>query len=201
MDATTPAGLSSCCFFGKSEVFCAYLDFPLARGHRLLVPSHGASSTFGKKAPTISVGRIFQYRFCPLYPTTRRKRGCLPRRVAPLQASTPPPFSPQTPEPFPPQDGSREDDTLKGIAAAGNGTFVLAGYTGGDLGGSNAGETDLVAVKLSSDGVVVWRWQVSLVFRSTVSSMYGATAVAHHSCLDGGIHCPPTTAATAAAAT
>ncbi len=44
--------------------------------------------------------------------------------------------------------------------------MVLAGYTGGDLGGPNAGETDLVAVKLSSDGVVVWRWQVSRVFRS-----------------------------------
>lgn len=42
----------------------------------------------------------------------------------------------------------------------GDGSLVLAGYTTGDLGGPNSGETDLVAVKLSSDGDVVWRWQV-----------------------------------------
>lgn len=58
------------------------------------------------------------------------------------------------------QDGSSDDDTLKSIAVAGDGTFILAGYTSGDLGGPNAGETDLVAVKLSPDGDVVWRWQV-----------------------------------------
>lgn len=37
---------------------------------------------------------------------------------------------------------------------------MISGYTEGDLSGTNAGETDFVAVKLDPDGNVLWRWQV-----------------------------------------
>ena len=57
--------------------------------------------------------------------------------------------------------GTGEDEEFWTMAAAGNGYFVLAGNTYGNRSGTNAGDSDFVAVKLDASGSEVWRWQVS----------------------------------------
>lgn len=42
-------------------------------------------------------------------------------------------------------------------------SIILGGYTEGEWAGANAGGSDFAAVKLSSEGEVIWRWQVSLL--------------------------------------
>lgn len=52
-------------------------------------------------------------------------------------------------------------DKLFAAAVTEDGSIILAGYSEGDWGGVNAGGSDMAAVKLSPDGAVLWRWQVS----------------------------------------
>lgn len=40
------------------------------------------------------------------------------------------------------------------------GAILLVGYTSGEWGSENAGNDDFAAVKLYTDGMEEWRWQV-----------------------------------------
>lgn len=62
------------------------------------------------------------------------------------------------------QDGTAEDDIIKGVAAGEDGSTILAGYTKGAWAGSNDGSYDVAAVKLDANGIEVWRWQVTTTF-------------------------------------
>lgn len=53
---------------------------------------------------------------------------------------------------------------MYGVAALNGGSVVLAGYSEGDWDGVSSGGQDFAAVELDSDGTVLWRWQVILVF-------------------------------------
>lgn len=57
---------------------------------------------------------------------------------------------------------SGDDDAVYGVSADAEGSFFLAGKTSGSLDGTtlNAGENDMAAGKLDSDGAVLWYWQV-----------------------------------------
>lgn len=57
--------------------------------------------------------------------------------------------------------GTEEDDYCYGVAMAGDDSVILAGYTYGDWGAVNAGDSDFVAVKLDAAGEEIWVWQVS----------------------------------------
>ncbi|CBJ32398.1 von Willebrand factor type D domain protein [Ectocarpus siliculosus] len=59
------------------------------------------------------------------------------------------------------QGGTAESDVCSAAAVAEDGSIVVAGYTVGSWGGSeaNAGEDDLVVVKLDKDGNELWHWQ------------------------------------------
>ncbi|CAM9897040.1 unnamed protein product, partial [Ectocarpus sp. 8 AP-2014] len=59
------------------------------------------------------------------------------------------------------QGGTAESDVCSAAVVAEDGSIVLAGYTVGSWGGSeaNAGEEDLVVVKLDKDGNELWQWQ------------------------------------------
>ena len=59
------------------------------------------------------------------------------------------------------QDGTADDDYAKAAVATMNGTFVLAGSTQGDWNSVNAGDRNFAALKLDTDGNVMWKWQVS----------------------------------------
>ena len=43
-----------------------------------------------------------------------------------------------------------------------DGSSVLAGHTYGDWNATNAGNNDLMAVKLDANGSVLWEWQVRI---------------------------------------
>lgn len=60
------------------------------------------------------------------------------------------------------QEGSEGSDFLTDAAAVADGGVVVTGYYNGTWNGeTSSGETDFAAVKLDSDGDVVWRWQVN----------------------------------------
>ena len=59
------------------------------------------------------------------------------------------------------QDGTAENDELKGVAVQADGSILLAGYTAGDWDGINAGASEFIMVALSVDGEELWRWQVN----------------------------------------
>lgn len=58
------------------------------------------------------------------------------------------------------QGGTELYDIFSPVVLGKDGSMVLAGYTFGDWAAGNAGEEDFAAVKLDSDGVELWRWQV-----------------------------------------
>lgn len=58
------------------------------------------------------------------------------------------------------QAGTDGNDWIWGVDITDDGAVILAGDTAGDWAGTNAGEDDFAAVKLSADGVEEWRWQV-----------------------------------------
>lgn len=59
------------------------------------------------------------------------------------------------------QEGSDDgSDVIEGAAAGEDGSVFLAGYTSGDWTETNLGAYDYAAVKLDSNGEVVWRMQV-----------------------------------------
>lgn len=61
------------------------------------------------------------------------------------------------------QDDTEESE-LHAAASGPDGSVVLAGETRGDWDGINKGSNDFAAVKLnSSDGKVIWSWQVRIV--------------------------------------
>lgn len=63
------------------------------------------------------------------------------------------------------QDGTGENDTVHGISMAEDGSVVIAGETGGNWDGTNAGDAwqvDFAAFRLDTDGTEVWRYQVGL---------------------------------------
>ena len=64
-----------------------------------------------------------------------------------------------------PQDGTSEDDVIKGVPPGGDGSVILAGHTKGAWNGPNDGSNDFAAVKLDANGTVVWRWQVLRILR------------------------------------
>ncbi|CAN0410202.1 unnamed protein product, partial [Pylaiella littoralis] len=49
--------------------------------------------------------------------------------------------------------------TIRDVAALADDSLVLVGSTAGDYGGTNAGDTDFVIVKLTAGGVLDWTWQ------------------------------------------
>ena len=76
------------------------------------------------------------------------------------------------------QEGTPLKDKMFAAVATEDGSFILAGYTEGDWGGSNAGGSDLAVVKLAPNGTVSWRWQVSvfLQFKSFIREEPQVTA-------------------------
>lgn len=64
------------------------------------------------------------------------------------------------------QDGTDSDDITKSVAVGNDGSIFLAGYTEGDWSQPNEGEQDFAITKLSSDGELVWRWQVMRTARN-----------------------------------
>lgn len=59
------------------------------------------------------------------------------------------------------QDGSNENDTVEALAISGNDSVVLVGHTKGNWNTTNAGYYDCVAIKLDTDGTMMWTWQVN----------------------------------------
>ncbi|CAN0076073.1 unnamed protein product [Pylaiella littoralis] len=57
------------------------------------------------------------------------------------------------------QDGTGADDDLEGAAVGQDGGVVLAGSTFGNWDGISSGANDFAAVKLDSDGNMLWKWQ------------------------------------------
>ncbi|CAN0100846.1 unnamed protein product, partial [Sphacelaria rigidula] len=57
------------------------------------------------------------------------------------------------------QEGTPLADKIFATAVTEDGSIILAGYTEGNWGGTSAGGSDMAAVKLSSDGELLWRWQ------------------------------------------
>lgn len=57
------------------------------------------------------------------------------------------------------QVGTTDDDELSGVAVAGDGDVVTAGYTGGDLAGTASGGRDAVTIGWSPSGARRWRHQ------------------------------------------
>lgn len=55
--------------------------------------------------------------------------------------------------------GTNVPDTDVHAATDGAGNVILTGATAGSLGGANKGKADVWAIKLSSTGEVLWRWQ------------------------------------------
>lgn len=58
------------------------------------------------------------------------------------------------------QEGSTESDFMKAAATFDDGAVVLAGYTSGDWHTRTNGGDDFAAIKLDTDGSVLWKWQV-----------------------------------------
>lgn len=54
-------------------------------------------------------------------------------------------------------------DQAYGMVGVEDGSVVLVGYSAGDWAGRNAGGRDFAAVKVDSDGQVLWMRQASLV--------------------------------------
>lgn len=59
-----------------------------------------------------------------------------------------------------PQGGTNESDYFHDVASVGNGSVVLGGFTDGSWNSDNQGGSDFAALKLDSNGSVVWAWQV-----------------------------------------
>lgn len=59
------------------------------------------------------------------------------------------------------QTGSDEKDEILGASAGSGGSVVLSGFTNGNWSGTHRGSRDYTAMKLDSDGEVVWRLQVT----------------------------------------
>lgn len=60
------------------------------------------------------------------------------------------------------QDGTVEHDALYAVAVdEGDGSMVFAGQSEGSWSGDNAGNSDLVAMKLDANGDLQWTWQVT----------------------------------------
>lgn len=61
---------------------------------------------------------------------------------------------------IPEQEGTTENDSISAAAAGDDGSVVLVGSTFGNWSATNKGDADYAAVKLDSDGDVMWRLQV-----------------------------------------
>lgn len=72
------------------------------------------------------------------------------------------------------QDGTSLSDGFFDVAANDDGSMVLAGYTWGSWNATNKGSADFVAVKLDSDGSIVWSWQVICCQEGRVSWCYSS---------------------------
>lgn len=60
----------------------------------------------------------------------------------------------------PNQGGTSAEDDINDAASAQDGSIILAGGTYGAWSVTNEGDRDFAAVKLSSSGGILWRWQV-----------------------------------------
>lgn len=60
------------------------------------------------------------------------------------------------------QNGTSVNDFGTDVAIAGDGSIAICGRTYGNFSEPNAGEADMVVIKLSSDGKALWTWQVGL---------------------------------------
>lgn len=60
------------------------------------------------------------------------------------------------------QEGSSKFESVRATAAMKDGGVILVGGIHGTHGENSAGDKDIVAVKLDSEGVFQWRWQVKL---------------------------------------
>ena len=58
------------------------------------------------------------------------------------------------------QDGTEEADSISGGGRGDNGSVILVGSTWGDWEKSNQGGEDFAAVKLHTNGSILWKWQV-----------------------------------------
>lgn len=59
------------------------------------------------------------------------------------------------------EDTGDSGSFIRGMTMAEDGSMVLVGYTYGAWDGVNAGETDLAALRLDTNGTEIWRYQVS----------------------------------------
>lgn len=60
------------------------------------------------------------------------------------------------------QDGTSDLDYAVAVDMAEDESVIICGFTYGSYRGVNAGSTDMVAIKLSSDGDLQWAWQVGI---------------------------------------
>lgn len=77
------------------------------------------------------------------------------------------------------QDGSAGNDLLLSAAAAGNGTFVLAGSTEGAPNGTYTGVSAMAAMKLDMYGDSLWTWQVRISQFFAVAYFNPTASAAH----------------------
>lgn len=61
-----------------------------------------------------------------------------------------------------PQEGTDEKDDIWGAAAAADGSTFLFGTTEGSWATESAGDEDFAVAKISSNGTLLWRWQVRM---------------------------------------
>lgn len=59
-----------------------------------------------------------------------------------------------------PQGGTDHDDWVEAAVMEEDGSIILAGYTRGDWYGTHLGNYDFAAVKLDTNGTLLWKWQV-----------------------------------------
>ena len=63
------------------------------------------------------------------------------------------------------QEGTTEEDFVRSCSITADGNVVLTGYTFGAWAEGSTADTSMVAVKLDvSDGTVIWRYQVTVLF-------------------------------------
>lgn len=68
---------------------------------------------------------------------------------------------------------------MAAVVALDDGSVVAAGFVSGTWdGGPSRGQKDFTAVKIASDGTLLWRWQVSL--RCTVPWYAGSSPDVSH---------------------
>lgn len=78
------------------------------------------------------------------------------------------------------QEHTGEDDRVRAVALATDGSIIAVGYTFGSWARPNAGDRDFIAAKLFPNGTKSWRWQVQQeIPKGGLHKVHGHIAWAH----------------------